>query len=544
MSLGLYQGRKLDAAADVGYQHLLDHALMPRVVRRLEERLRAVNKDNLEQAYEALKNYLMIYTPDKFDADSFKAYVGVDWDAALERTLAPDQRQALDQHLDAMLTHGAPPPAVAMDKNLVAGVRDMLVAFPLEYRVFSRLKRAQIGADIPAFTVAGAAGPASLSVFERASGEPLTKGIAGLFTKEGYRKAFETSVDKATRQLAAEETWVLGLRPSDASKSLPLGKANPKLTNRVRRLYFEEYIKIWDKYIADVRVVKLDSLEKSLQVARQLSGIDSPLAAFLRGVARETTLVEPKPAVALDQRHQVGNVDQKADQAKREMARCSARSRCRAPTSPRQDRRSSRWSTITSSRSAASSPTPPPMDEIMKMFNDVYVQLARRRGAEKQSAPPPGGGGERIKRGGQLPEPARSAPREGRGCGRDLGTRGRARGPDQRAQADQRVLQPGDHRTLPVHLQLEGGRAAGRLRAAVRRWRRVRHVLHHQAGLAGRHRHQPLELRRPATAPSRSMPRPWSTSSVRRGSRKCSSAAAARRPRSRSTSVPWRWKTA
>jgi type VI secretion system protein ImpL len=130
-------------------------------------------------------------------------------------------------------------------------------------------------------------------VFERASGEPLTKGIPGLFTKEGYRKAFETSVDKATRQLAAEESWVLGLRQSDANKSLPVGKANPELTNRVRRLYFEEYIKIWDKYIADVRVVKLDSLEKSLQVARQLSAVDSPLAAFLRGVARETTLVEP-----------------------------------------------------------------------------------------------------------------------------------------------------------------------------------------------------------------------------------------------------------
>ena len=111
MLLGLYQGRKLDAAADVGYQHLLDHALMPRVVRRLEERLRAVNKDNLEQAYEALKNYLMIYTPDKFDADSFKAYVGVDWDSAFERTLAPEQRQALDEHLEAMLTQGAPPPA-------------------------------------------------------------------------------------------------------------------------------------------------------------------------------------------------------------------------------------------------------------------------------------------------------------------------------------------------------------------------------------------------------------------------------------------------
>ena len=412
MSLGLYQGRKLAAAADVGYQHLLDHALMPRVVRRLEERLRAVNKDNLEQAYEALKNYLMIYTPDKFDAEAFKAYVGVDWDAALERSLAPEQRQALDQHLDAMLTHGAPPPAVPMDKNLVAGVRDMLVAFPLEYRVFSRLKRAQIGADIPPFTVAGAAGPASLSVFERASGEPLTKGISGLFTKEGYRKAFETSVDKATRQLAAEETWVLGLRPSDASKSLPLGKANPELTNRVRRLYFEEYIKVWDKYIADVRVVKLDSLDKSLQVARQLSAVDSPLAAFLRGVARETTLVEPKPAVGSTSGTKVGNVDQKAEQAKREMAAVLGKVKVpgadAAPTGPPLEQMvDDHFEPIR--RLVAG--TPPPMDEIMKMFNEVYVQLAAVDAAQKsKSAPPPGGGGERVKAAaGQLPEPARSA---------------------------------------------------------------------------------------------------------------------------------------
>src|SRR5664279_3800183 len=115
------------------------------------------------------------------------------------------------------------------DKSLVAGVRDMLVAYPLEYRVFSRLKRAQVGADIAPFTVAGAAGPAALTVFERTSGEPLTKGIAGLYTREGYRKAFQPAVDKATRQLASEETWVLGLRPTAATKSLPIGKANPEL---------------------------------------------------------------------------------------------------------------------------------------------------------------------------------------------------------------------------------------------------------------------------------------------------------------------------
>ena len=413
MSLGLYQGKKLDAAANMGYQRLLNHALMPRVVHRLEERLRAANKDNLEQAYESLKNYLMLYTPDKFDAESFKAYVGVDWDAALERSMAPEQRQALDQQLDAALADGVPRPAAPMDKGLVAAVRDMLVAYPLEYRVFSRLKRAQVGADIQPFTVAGAAGPSALTVFERTSGEPLTKGISGLYTREGYRKAFEPAVDKAARQLASEESWVLGVRPTEATRSLPIGKANPELTNRVRRLYFEQYIKVWDQYIADVRVVKLQSLEQSLQVARALSAVDSPLAAFLRGVSAETTLVQPPSALAaVDTGTQMANADQKAAKAKQELAAVLGKIKvpgaadAQAAGSPLEQMVDDHFASI--HRLMAGQP--PPIDEIIKLFNDVYVQLAAVDAAQKsKSAPPPSGGGERIAAAaGQLPEPARS----------------------------------------------------------------------------------------------------------------------------------------
>ena len=412
MSLGLYQGKKLDAAASMGYQRLLSHALMPRVVHRLEERLRAANKDNLEQAYESLKNYLMLYTPDKFDPDAFKAYVGVDWDAALERSLAPEQRQALDQQLDAALVDGVPRPSAPMDKNLVAAVRDMLVAYPLEYRVFSRLKRAQVGSNIPPFTVAGAAGPSALTVFERTSGEPLTKGIPGLYTREGYRQAFEPAVDKAARQLASEESWVLGVRPTEATKSLPIGKANPELTNRVRRLYFEEYIKVWDQYIADVRVVKLQSLDQSLQVARALSGVDSPLAAFMRGVSAETTLVQAPPAAAAGAGTQMANADQKAAQAKQELA--AVLGKIKVPGAgdaqpvgpPLEQMVDDHFANI--HRLMAGQP--PPMDDIIKLFNDVYVQLAAVDAAQKsKSAPPPSGGGERIAAAaGQLPEPARS----------------------------------------------------------------------------------------------------------------------------------------
>ena len=72
-----------------------------------------------------------------------------------------------------MLARGAPQPLVPMDKQLVTSVRDMLSAYPLEYRVYSRLKRQQLGEGIPEFTAAGAGGPQAMHVFARASGDTI-----------------------------------------------------------------------------------------------------------------------------------------------------------------------------------------------------------------------------------------------------------------------------------------------------------------------------------------------------------------------------------
>lgn len=416
MTLGLYQGDKLDAGADLGYRHLLEATLLPRVTKRLEERLRSSNRDNLEQAYESLKHYLMLYTPEQFDAESFKAWVTVDWDANFERSLSAQQREALSAHLDALLERGVPQSRVAMDKTLVSSVRDMLIAFPLEYRVFSRLKRTQVGADIPAFTAAGEAGPAALNVLTRASGEPLTKGIPGLFTREGYRQAFEKSVERATRQLASEQEWVLGVKAAGGS-ALDAVKANPELTNRVRRLYFEEYIKVWDKYIADVRVVKMAGLEQSLAVSRALAGVDSPLVKFLRGVDRETTLVEPpKPGGAAAGQSGIGAIaalEQKFSAAKREAAAMAGKlnvaidANTGAPLESMVDDHFERIHRLFKG-------TPPPVAETQKLFEEVYVQLSALDAAQKsKSAPPPAGGAERIKAAaGQQPEPIRSVLEE------------------------------------------------------------------------------------------------------------------------------------
>ncbi len=405
-SFGLFQGDKLDAGAGLGYDHLLDHALLPRIAKRLEERLRAANKDNLEFAYEALKSYLMLYTPDKLDADALKAWISLDWDANLGAAISPEQRAALNAHLDAAFAQGAPHPTVPLDQQLVASVRDMLAAYPLEYRVYSRIKRQNAGADVPEFSVAGAAGPSAAQVFERASGQPLTKGIPGIFTRDGYRKAFQSSVEKATLQLATEEGWVLGLK-TDAAKLRDVALSG-ELPNRVRRLYLQDYIKVWDAYLADVRLVKLGGLDRSIQVSRVLSAADSPLAAYLRAVDRETTLVPPAtPAGGVTAGAQAA-LD-KANAAKQELAALAG-----AQPQPTGDAAAGPIEKMVDDHFASIhrlvQGQPAPIDDVLKMFNEVYVQLSAIDAAQKsKSPPPPGGGAAAIKAAaGQQPEPIKT----------------------------------------------------------------------------------------------------------------------------------------
>jgi type VI secretion system protein ImpL len=419
-TLGLYQGDYLAGGDEIGYRHLLEKALLPRVARRLEERLRAVNKDNLELAYEALKAYLMLYTPEHFDAEALQAWVKLDWDQNLANTLSAEQREALSNHLAAALADGAPAAIAPMDKTLVANVRDMLVAYPLEYRIFSRLKRAKVGSEFPEFSVASAGGPNAINVFERASGQPLTRGIPGLFTREAYFKAFKGQVFEVARQLADEERWVLDVKtPTNALAKAGVGDED--LDTRVRRLYLQEYIKVWDDYLADVRLVKLGGLDRSLAVARLLASPDSPLTAYMRAVARETQLEK----MALEARAAGAAASSKAGTAAAVVGKFSQK--VRAADKQQQDLAAMTGINVSGDTAAPDRPieamvddhfasihrlvtgSPAPIDDVMKLFNEVFVQLTAVDAAQKSKSPPPPSGGGAAKAAAALqPEPIKS----------------------------------------------------------------------------------------------------------------------------------------
>jgi type VI secretion system protein ImpL len=296
LGFGLYQGRKLDAASQQAYRRMLTDAVLPRIALRVEEQLKDPSI-NPELHYEALKTYVMLYDPARFDAAALKSYVTADWDANLSRNVTTEQRAVLESHLDALLAEGPAVSPLPEDKALVAQTRARLAAVALSERIYRRLKREGVGAGIPEFTVAKAGGSGAALVFVRASGAPLTKGVPGLFTYDGYHKGLQKEVERLSSQLADEESWVLGVTDPVRQARLRDPTINLQVADEVRRRYLTEYAQTWEQFIADVKMVPAGGMAQSVQLAGVLAGPDSPLRPLLTAMSRETTLGDARNLV-------------------------------------------------------------------------------------------------------------------------------------------------------------------------------------------------------------------------------------------------------
>ncbi|MBZ8142791.1 type VI secretion system membrane subunit TssM [Rubrivivax gelatinosus] len=305
LGFGLFQGRRLDGAARSAYEQMLRDAVTPRLALRFEELLRA--DGHADAQYEALKAYLMSYEVEHFDAPALKAEVESDWDVQLGRGLAPGQREALSRHLDALLAQGPIVSPLPRDAALIEATRKRLAAMPLPQRVYARLRQRGLDEAFPEFTVARAAGPNAALVFTRQSGEPLTRGVPGLFTYKGYHEGFERQVGAASRQLAQEQQWVLAGAATEARG--PALLADDKLVTDVRRLYLTDYRDTWRAFIADVRLLPVDGVSQALERTRFLAAADSPLLPLMRAMARETTLLAGQGVIENAERRAGGTLE-------------------------------------------------------------------------------------------------------------------------------------------------------------------------------------------------------------------------------------------
>lgn len=387
-TFGLYQGEKIQTASASAYRRMLEDALLPRVAKRLENLLRTAPADNLELSHETLKAYLMLHDPAHFDGKAISAFVLFDWERSLSRDVSKEDRAGLAGHLAALFCDGHPVVSpFPIDQTLVAQTRESLARFSLAQRVFSRLERKLGATDLPPFTIASAAGAQAPLVFIRASGQPLTQGIPGLYSYRGYHEIFKKEVVRASARLLSEESWVMGQRAASVGEQAK-GLAEGQLLTEIKRLYLLKYAKLWEDYLNDLRLVHSASLGQSIALARTLSGPDSPLAQLLRAAVREVTLLRDEKTVAPAL---VGQAKAQLDSARNDLQKVLGSEAL--PAGPSREK----VELIVDSRFdglrqlVGQGGKGAPLDASLALVNDLYTNLAATDAALRAGSPAPTG---------------------------------------------------------------------------------------------------------------------------------------------------------
>ncbi len=286
---GLSQREKLDASARAMYRHALEWALLPRLTWRLETQLRG-NLNRPDFLYEATRVYLMLGNAGPLDASLVREWMKLDWQAAYPGLGYAPLREALLRHLDALLAE--PLPQMQLDGELVVAVRGRIATVPLAQRVYSRIRPSAAAQRLPEWRPSDALGAAGAALFVRASGKPLTEGIPGFFTVDGFHKVLLPSLTGATRTVVSE-SWVLG----DRVALDPNGAQTQAVERDVVTLYEADYAPTWDLMLADLNVVQLRSLSQAAQDLYILASPKSPMRRLLASISRQLTLSVPPGGV-------------------------------------------------------------------------------------------------------------------------------------------------------------------------------------------------------------------------------------------------------
>ena len=367
--LGLYQGDMLEEQAASVYRRLLVATFAPRLLSRVEEQLRTGG--GTDYLYEGLKAYLMLGGGEQYDAEFIKAWIALDWDQSLPRDLSGEQRQALDEHLQALFERR--PPDARLDQRLIDELRMQLQRLPLAQRVYDRVKRQKLPAGVSDFRISEAAGRDAALIFTRKSGKALSDPLSGFYTRRGYREAFlRASVGQAS--VVAEEQWVLG-RQLDSTQDAV------NLAADVRQLYLRDYVQQWDALLADLDFVSITSVAQAADVLRILSGPSSPLKQLLIAVARETDLQQAPESEGVAKAADEG-VDQLKQKLGSLLGQTPAGNAVAAATEI--DPVSAHFAELNSLVSQDPS-APMAIDGLLADLNELYVQLSSMVGASGEA---------------------------------------------------------------------------------------------------------------------------------------------------------------
>lgn len=327
LGFGLYQGERIENKLRSEYFKGLQQVMLAPVTANLESFLSDVNanagkleamarpaqnaaapaaatpasspyKDlsptNSEDAYNALKTYLMLANRDHIDTAHLGDQITRFWRGWLEanRGNAPREQiiRSAEKLIGFYLAQAQTPdfPLIENKLALVDQTRDTLRVVvkgtPARERVYNEI-RMRASTRFPSVTVAGIVGEQNRDIIAG------SYAIPGAFTRDAWEQFIAGAIKEASTKELQSADWVL---KTTARDDLSLEGSPEQIQKELTRMYKAEYVSEWKKFMQGIAIADFATFDKAVADMNYLGDpVSSPINTLLQTLYRETSWDNP-----------------------------------------------------------------------------------------------------------------------------------------------------------------------------------------------------------------------------------------------------------
>lgn len=339
IGLGLYQGEKMAAHLRREYFVGVNNVMLTPVRENLEVFLSEVNaqgdrlkpqpeapanpgkpsgpkpyKDarpsDVEDAYNALKTYLMLSSTEHVDVGHLSDQITRFWRSWLEANRGTMTREQMIRSAGRILSfhleHASDPAWPTIDNNLalVDEVRDKLRqvvrGMPAAERVYAEIK-ARASTRFAPVTVANVVGPDNAALV---AGSHV---VSGAFTVEAWRDYVQAAIKDAATSEQKSADWVLQTSTKD---DLTLEGSPEQIQKSLIAMYKRDYAEEWKQFVQGVSVTSFENFPEAVAAMNRLGDAQtSPVGTLIKFIFDQTAWDNPAMANLGLERAQKGFVE-------------------------------------------------------------------------------------------------------------------------------------------------------------------------------------------------------------------------------------------
>ncbi|TFW13949.1 type VI secretion system membrane subunit TssM [Duganella callida] len=318
LRMGLYQGEALERKLREEYFAGVRNVMLMPVVASLETLLAEMNTHadalqpsgaappatgqqfqeasatNVDDAYNALKSYLMLADKSHAEASHLNDQLPRHWRAWLENNRGAMTREQLIHSAEKLMTFYlaqiADPswPRIDLKLALVDQARDNLRrvvrGMPARERVYADI-RARANTRFPSTTVARMVGEQDQALVTGSHAVP------GAYTRDAWEKFVRGAFREAANKELQSTDWVLKTAARD---DLTLEGSPEQIQKGLTELYKADYAREWQKFVQGVSIANLNGFDAAVTAMNRLGDPQSsPLSRLLNAIHEQTSWDAP-----------------------------------------------------------------------------------------------------------------------------------------------------------------------------------------------------------------------------------------------------------